>query len=393
MVLTSRFPFPLEKGDKLRIFHQIRLLSRQHEIVLCSLVETHPLPEHIQAVKKYCNKIHLLKLNKASILFNAGLALFKNLPIQVGYFYNKNIAIKINQIAEKENPDHVYCQLVRMAEYARQLPFPKTLDYMDAFSVWAERWAKETSFAAKPIWQRETRKLKLYEKNIAKDFDHLTIISAPDRAHLQLDHDTKVHITPNGIDVDYFTKNKNTEKIYDISFIGNMGYRPNIAAAKYLYYKILPILKQKNPAIKILIAGARPTAEIKKMQDKNVTVTGWLDDIRDAYNQSKIFVAPLFAGSGLQNKILEAMSMELPCVTTPLVNNAIGANEKIISLADTPESFSEKINDLLKNESKIATIKVGGRKFVEDNFSWDTFVGKLNEIIKSNSNKIIKKSI
>ena len=86
---------------------------------------------------------------------------------------------------------------------------------------------------------------------------------------------------------------------------------------------ILPLLIKKYPSIKILIAGARPTALVQSLASENVTITGWVEDIRVAYASAKIFVAPLFLGSGLQNKILEAMAMSIPCVTTTLVNNAV----------------------------------------------------------------------
>jgi glycosyltransferase involved in cell wall biosynthesis len=170
------------------------------------------------------------------------------------------------------------------------------------------------------------------------------------------------------------------EKIHDIAFIGNMGYVPNVEGARYLVQELLPKLIKKYPNIKILIAGARPTALVQSFSSKNVTVTGWVEDIRIAYASANIFVAPLFLGSGQQNKILEAMSMEVPCITTNLVNNAIGAkDDSAIILADDANAFVKKIESLLDNPTEIQRIGIAGKEFVKDNYSWEHYVKPLEE--------------
>jgi glycosyltransferase involved in cell wall biosynthesis len=132
-----------------------------------------------------------------------------------------------------------------------------------------------------------------------------------------------------------------------------------------------------------LIAGARPTALVQSFSSKNVTVTGWVEDIRIAYASAKVFVAPLFLGSGQQNKILEAMSMEVPCITSTLVNNAIGAadNEEIV-LADDRDAFVNRIEELLANTNEIKRIGTAGKEFVRNNYSWEYYVKPLKECFK-----------
>ena len=107
-----------------------------------------------------------------------------------------------------------------------------------------------------------------------------------------------------------------------------MSYPPNINAVVYIAEQIMPIIIKQIPNVKFLIAGATPTNDVKNLQSDNIHVTGWLDDIRDAYNESKVFLAPLQIGTGLQNKLLEAMAMKIPCITSSLANNAIGATHR-----------------------------------------------------------------
>ena len=117
-----------------------------------------------------------------------------------------------------------------------------------------------------------------------------------------------------------------------------MSYPPNVNAVMYIAKEIFPLLLKHKPDIKLLIAGATPTNAVKSLANANIHVSGWMDDIRDAYNESSIFLAPLQIGTGLQNKLLEAMSMELPCITSALANNALKAcdGEEIL-IGETPK--------------------------------------------------------
>ena len=161
-------------------------------------------------------------------------------------------------------------------------------------------------------------------------------------------------------------------KQYDICFVGNLGYYSNVEAVRFLITHIVPLLKKEKPDIKILLAGARPTAEIQEFANENITVIGWLDDIRAAYADSRILVAPLMHGIGQQNKILEAMAMGVPVVSTSRVNNAIGATpETEILVADTEGSFAAQILKLLQDIDLQTLMSKNGRAFVEQNYSWE----------------------
>ena len=380
MVLTARFPYPLEKGDKLRVFYQIKVLAKKFEIILISVTDE-PIHNHdYQEVKQYCSRIYTFHRSKLMIAKNMLLALKNGLPFQIGYFFDKGIQREIQEIAKKEKPQHIYCQLIRMAEFVRHLNIPKTIDYMDTFSIGAKRWAESATAIIQPVLHREAKKLAEYENEVFNDFDFHTIISEQDRDYLQIKEKHKIKIVPNGVDTTFFKPIPTAEKKYDIAFVGNMGYVPNVEGARYIVQELLPKLQKHFPNIKILIAGARPTALVQSFASENVTITGWIEDIREAYASAKIFVAPLFLGSGLQNKILEAMSMKIPCITTTLVNNAIGAKpDEAIILADDENVFVEKIKSLLNNQNQIDTISQAGLEFVKNNYSWEHYVTLLEE--------------
>ncbi|MCB9189529.1 MAG: glycosyltransferase [Flavobacteriales bacterium] len=380
-IISSRVPFPLDKGDKLRLFHQLRYLSDHFEICLCSLDDTKVSDAHLTELKKVVPNTHVIPLKKGRIYLNLLMGIFGRRPYQVYYFFQRKSQQKIDQIIKDFQPDHIYCQLLRAAEYVKGYHnISKTIDYQDAFSKGIERRI-ETASWLKSIFRSEHKRLLKYENLIFDYFDKHTIISEEDRNFIFHEKRNEIRVIPNGIDSNFFTPN-DIEKKYDLLFVGNMSYAPNVDSVTFIVKEILPLLRKTYPEIKLLIAGANPSAEVKKLEEKNVEISGWIEDIRDAYGSAKIFLAPMRIGSGLQNKLLEAMSMELPCITSPLANKSLKStdgNHTII--CETAEENADAISRLLSSETLYKLISKNGREFVKTNFSWKKSVNELADLI------------
>ncbi len=382
LVLTSRFPYPLEKGDKLRAYYQIKELSRNHEIILVSVSDQLVLPEHLDALKPFCKKMVVHQLSFAKVLLNLFISLFSRLPFQVRYFYSKNLQKKINEVIKNDQPNAIYCQLVRMAEYVKHVQhIPKTLDYMDAFSTGLERLSKRSAFPKKLAVKIEWKRMLNYERTVFNFFDHHTIISEQDKKLIpHPDHD-KIQIIQNGVDLDFYHPAER-EKKYDLVFAGNMAYPPNVESALFIANEIMPLLLLKHPGIKLVIAGATPAKEILQLKSANIAVTGWVEDIRDYFAQSEIHLAPMLISIGLQNKILQAMAMKIPSIVSELANNAIHApvNDCVL-IADTPGEYVERISQLLSDESLKIKLSENAFRFVQENFNWATSVKRLEDVL------------
>lgn len=379
-VLLPRIPFPLEKGDKLRAFNQIKQLAKHNEIVLCALNDNAKVSEQdaFRALQPYCQSINFIKISKPQIALGLMRAFFKGLPMQCGYFYNRKAAKKINALIEKHKPDMLFGQLLRVAEYIRKKDIPKCIDYQDVFSYGMKRRADIASPLTRPIYNMEYRRLCRYEAAIFDDFDVKTIISEPDRDLIPHPKKNEILIIPNGVDHDYF-KPQEREKKYDLVFTGNMSYAPNVNAVEYLATEILPIVWKTLPEVKIYIAGATPDPKIKKAASERIIVSGWLDDIREAYAQSRVFIAPMRIGTGLQNKLLEAMSMGLPAITTPLANGSLCAeNGKEILVGSNAEELAQHIITLLTDKDKSQQIAKAGFDFTNRVYDW----GKATQIME-----------
>ena len=209
-VLLSRIPYPLEKGDKLRAFHQVRQLAGNNEIILCALNPVGDIDKQkaFSSVQPYCRSVNFIDIPLPGRLWNMFSTLFSNRPIQTGYFYNKKAARKIKKLINEYKPDHIYCQLLRTAQYVKDIPIPKTIDYQDVFSYGVKRRIARSSLFLKPILKLEYRRLIDYEKRIFEEFDNKTIISFPDRDLIQHPDKKEIAVIPNGVDHDFFTPRK-----------------------------------------------------------------------------------------------------------------------------------------------------------------------------------------
>lgn len=382
--LTSRIPFPLEKGDKLRAYHQMRHLSQRHDIHLCVVSNQKLTAEAEQELNKFCSSINTYESKKTSIILNMIVSFFTGLPFQVGYFFNSGAHYFVKKTLEKVQADHIFVQLLRTAEFVKQVNLPKTIDYMDSFSMGMQRRKEKSSGLKKLAFHIENKRLKRYEESIFPYFDQHFIISQQDKESFEFPAAKKINVIPNGVDHEFFAPDKNVEKKYDLIFTGNMSYPPNVSAVEFIAQKILPLIWKQRPECNFIIAGANPSSKVKALSSDKIKVTGWVDDIRTCYNEGKICVTPLNIGTGLQNKLLEAMSMELPCVCSQLANNALAAeNGKEIVIANRADDYAENIINLLNDPEKRKSLASNGKKFIVKNYHWESIIAKMEKLMFS----------
>jgi len=381
LILLSRVPYPLEKGDKLRAFNHIRYLSKHYEITLVALNDEKLHPAAISTLEKYCKEIHIISLSKFTIFSNLIKAVFTRNPFSVAYFYSWRIKNKIIQIIENTSPDHIFCQLIRVSEYVKYVNIPKTLDYQDVFSKGMDRRLNASPWFLKPLFRVEYKRLLNYERYIFDYFDFKLIISEADKKFIDHPLKNQIHVVSNGVDTKYFQQ-FDEEKEFDLLFTGNMNYPPNINCVSFLVKDILPDILKVKPNVRLLIAGTNPSHQVLSLQSANVEVSGWVEDMRQCYAKSRIFIAPMLIGTGLQNKLLEAMAMQLPCVTSSLANSSLHAEEnKEILIGIQISDYVNHVLHLLNNPVKANEIAMNGLKFIERNYNWEKHTDKIYQLI------------
>lgn len=383
LVILSRFPFPLEKGDKLRAYYQIRDLAQRHEVHLIALSDQAVSQAQQKELEPYCASITIHRLTKGMILGNLTRAFFKGWPFQVGYFYHPKIQQAITQRIKNLQPDAIFAQLIRTAEYIRgERHIPITLDYMDVFSRGMGRRLETETFPKKWAVNMEYQRLLRYEAEVFDDFGGKTIISDQDRDLIPHPERHKIAVIPNGVDYSYYHPMK-LPASYDLLFAGNMAYPPNVESVNFIVKEVMPLIWKERPETTFVIAGATPAPEVKALAGPKVTVTGWVEDIRQYFGGSKIMLAPMLISIGMQNKILQAMAMKIPCVVTPLANNAIGAEPgKAVVVATSPQDFATSVLELLNNPQKAQLIAEEAWQFVRKTYDWEVAGRNLEKIIQ-----------
>lgn len=371
LCVASRVPWPLEKGDKLRLYHQLEYLSRYHEVTLFALTDTAVHPDAERELRKFCKGLHIVRLSLPRRALNLVSALASSEPLQVAYFYSPEALRRVERLISELEPDVIYCQLIRTARYAGTGSGPRrVIDYMDAFSKGMERRADKASWLGRPVFRMESQRLARYEAAVSKAFDGYTVISAQDAGLLNVSEPERLAVVPNGVDTTRFSPLEH-EKDHDLLFHGNMSYPPNVEAVKYLVRQVLPRIWRTRPETTLLISGATPSAEVRALRSERVTISGWLPDVRSSYARSRVLVAPMQTSIGLQNKLLEAVAMKVPCITTSLSNNALHAIPGTeILIADTPDEFALRSLELLNDPDKARRLAERAYRSLLPRYDW-----------------------
>ena len=411
LYLAHRVPYPPNKGDKIRTFNEIRYLSQNHEIDLLALADDPNDLTHKKTLETYCNRVKLFGLNTWTSKINS-LACLANppRPLSVSYFYNKKLQACLNQWMAEKTYNAILCFSSPMAEYLFRCPvIKKTLNpckplsngslpalIMDFCDVDSQKWhqyAANSRFPMSLVYGIESRRLLAYEKKINRLFHHSVLVST---------HEVDVFINlnkkaqnltaiPNGVDHDYFSpdarfepvplREKKEQKV--LVFTGAMDYYANVEGVSWFCREIFPRIKSEHPEVLFYIVGSNPGAEVKALGElEGVRVTGFVDDIRPYYQGADVCVIPLRIAAGVQNKVLEAMAMARPVVTTGKAFEGIkGKPDVHVLIKDDPKHFADKVVQLLNNNDKGTVLAGNARDFILKNYNWQTNIAALERLL------------
>lgn len=391
LYLTTRLPYPTIGGDKLRMFNILKQLKKQgHKITLVSLVTTDDDLEACYKNNEFFDELIPVKFDKKLAYLNAVKAVFNDKPFIVEYFYSKAMQKVVDRLIKENNFDIITGYMIRIAPYLEKHKDKNIIiDFVDAVSMMYERRIKNVQ----SIWDKfkigiEYLKVKNYEKKCTKIFKMQTVISQTDKDFIeQFAKKSNIKIIGNGVDTEYY-KPIDFPKENNICFVGSMQYIPNSEAAIYFATKIFPLIKKEIPNAKFKIIGTNPRKDLFDAVKgiDNIEITGKVEDVREYMKDCKVSVCPVKIAGGIQNKILEAMSMGIPVITTPEGAEGIDENESILYIANTNEEYSKKTISLLENQSRTNEKINNGRNFVIKNFSWDKVGIDYNNLIKEELN-------
>lgn len=401
LYIAHRIPYPPNKGDKIRTFNEIKYLSSENEVHLITLADDPNDIKHTDSLKKYCKKVSVTRLNKLSAKVRSMIALVKNIPLTVGYFYLKDVQKIVDSWLAANQYDAIICFSSPMAEYVfkssakRDNNHVLIMDYCDVDSQKWDQYTQQSRFPLNMVYQIEKNRLFEYEKIINQRFDHSVFVSQIEANLFKSIYPSAQHVKAisNGVDFNYFSPNSAFERVQlkeqdeqkVLVFTGAMDYYANIDGVVWFCHEIFPIIKNEFPDIFFYIVGSNPTKKVKELESiQGVKVTGFVDDIRPYYHYSDVFVAPLRIAAGVQNKVLEAMSMEKPVVTTIKAFDGIqGQPREHAIVEDNPEQFANAVINLLVKKIDREQLSKNAREFVINNYNWHTNMNKLKTLCAS----------
>ena len=384
LVLLPRFPHPLDKGDKLRAYHQVVELSKRHQIHLFALSHRAVTEEERDRLRRHCREVEVAELSWGSTAAGILRAIVTGLPLQVGYFQSRRAAESFRRMLERCRPDRVFCQSVRTTEYARfASPSDVTLDLMDAFSWGMRQRAEYQAGLLTPLYRLEARRLQAYEAAQVQRFPRCTMISPVDRQQIDHPDRDRIRIVGNGVDLESFQPSDAAPDT-DLLFVGNMAYPPNVWAATHLVREVIPLVRRDHPEVSTLIAGVTPTRAVRRLRSPGVTVTGWVEDMTTIYRRSRIFVAPMIVGTGTPNKLLQALAAGIPAVATGAALRSIGATEDEILVGETPTELAAHVSALLSDPERARRLGLRGREFARSHLDWSEIGVRLEDVVCGN---------
>lgn len=386
LFISHRVPFPPNKGEKIRTFHQLKHLSElSHKIHLFSPYEDEAELEYFGALNdSLCSSVEAALLKPKAIRLLKGL--IKGQSLSVANFYNDALQQKIDQFLVNSLIDVIICSASSMAEYIFKSTTLNTLSkkpllIMDFMDVDSDKWGQyqqSSSWLMSVVYSREQRLLTKYEQDIVKTFNASYLIAQAEVAlfNQKVLKTDKVFVMGNGLDTSVFypptKKQQNPAPIF--LFTGVMDYKPNEDAVTWFVNTCWGSITTQHPNAKLVIAGMNPSTDIKQLaNDKSIEVTGFVNDILPYYQQADIFIAPFRIARGVQNKVLQAFACALPVISTPMGAEGILCQEDIdITVASTPDEFITQANRLISQPELAKSMGQNALNTIKQHYSWES---------------------
>lgn len=385
LYLCHRFPYPPRRGGKIRPFNMIRHLSKRHRVTVASLVRSETEELEGRGLADYATSVLVARVSEPWQTLRMIHRLPSRTPSSMGYFYSRDLERTIQRECNDRRFDLIFVHCSSVAQYVADIQgIPKILDFGDMDS---QKWLTYALVRQWPFnlgYQIEGRKLEREERRLASSFDVCTCTTRMELDTLRgYEVDTDTDWFPNGVDAEYFSPGDSAYDPNLISFIGRMDYYPNQQCMIDFCDRIFPSIKSQRPETKLIIVGANPSRAIRRLAERpGVSVTGSVSDVRPYVRKSALMVAPLSIARGTQNKILEAMAMGVPTVTSELAAKGVDAvaGEHLLT-ASSPEAYVAAVLRLLDDPNEREHIAEKGRKRVLSHHDWHNSMLRMDAII------------
>jgi sugar transferase (PEP-CTERM/EpsH1 system associated) len=381
LFLAQRLPYPPTKGEKIRQLQILKYLAQSYDVHLGCLVDDEDDAQYVDTVRAMVKTIHAAPLDRRLARLLCLRGVLTGDALSVSFFRDAGLARWVRNVVETTKPQVIFVNSGNMAPYV--LDVPKTqVRITDLADVDSEKWrayAETTSGPMRFVYQREWRKVAVLEQRIARQCDLSSFVSDAEAALFRRQHPDcadRIRGVSSGVDFRYFDPALPQTPLYDPSlptyvFTGTMDYKPNVEAVTWFATEILPLIRAELPSAQFYIVGNNPSPDVQKLtRNEAVFVTGRVPDVRPYLAHATAAVAPMRIARGIQNKVLEAMSMARPVVLTAGALEGIDAEPgREVILADTTTAFAAACCSLA-GTSRGETIGTAARARILQDYDW-----------------------
>jgi len=388
LFLSSRIPYPPDRGDKVRSLFILKTLAAMGNLTLVCFIEPNSDRAAMAFLKRSFPDIHYIPHSPIQGVINVLLHIFSKTPFQVAYYRNSRMKRILVKFFATKQYDITYTHMIRMIPYVHKQTKTKViLDYCDCVSLEYNRSISHRQGIAKLFFSVEAKRTERYELAMKDDFAENWVISPIDLIALQMEHNSNSIVLPNMVNIPDSQPINGTQ--WRLVFTGNMSVAHNISAATIVTNEVMPLLLSEYSQLKFFIVGAAPVPRVQALNNINNTcVLGFVPDLYKELQKSDVFIAPLHFSAGIQNKVLEAMACGIPVISTANVAESLACEDgRELLCAGSAAEFAHKTLELLRNESLRRQIGKNGQDFVQERFSSKAITALINHRIDVLVNK------
>lgn len=394
LFLTQVLPYPLNTGARIRQYYVLRHLSQKHTITLVSFVRSDDKPEHIAHLKGFCAAVHTVPMERS--LGRNGRAVFnglvQNRPFVIARDEIESMQALLAKLSAEESFDVIHSDQVSMAQYGLTPKASKrVLDMHNALYLVVQRLAhNEPNLIKRFILRREAKVLARYEADVCGKFDEIVFVTDEDRGAIEAQMQALnigvpgncFHTIPICVDPSEKPPIMPIAKPFRVTALGVMFWPPNAEGVMWFANKGWPKIHAQFPEACLTVVGKNPPPELAQMNgSNNIEVTGYVPDLNRILAETAVFIVPLHSGGGMRVKILDTWCWGLPTVSTAIGAEGIHIRpQENILIADTIEEFTRAVQQLLSDPALNQTLRLNGRRWVEQNYDWHKEYGSWDEI-------------
>lgn len=387
LYVSHRFPYPPDKGDKIRSFNEVKYLSKNNLLDIVTFVDNSKDYEYEEHLKKYCNELYIFPIRRLFFMFKAAFHFLFGKTLSEGYYFSRKVQKKVKELLFSNNYDLVFCYSSQIAQFIVDKNIPKLIDFCDVDSLKWKQYGERKIFPVNVILKIEGERLSRREKEIYNQFNLSLFSTSTEVKFFNLPKNNHIYVLPNGVDYEYF-KPQTITKENRLIFFGTMDYFANVDGVVWFSKSVFPKIITKHAEIKFYIVGRNPDPQLVELSNdnKNIIVTGYVKDMRPYIAQSKLAVVPLRIARGIQNKILEAMAMEIPVVIPrDIFNTFENLVENDVLVYDDEQSMADLIMNTVNNDPLLKKMGKNLRKYVMVNHDWNMIFSKFDEFLYKQS--------